>query len=48
MKIGDTIDFRGLSGKLEYLGYGDFSIKVSRKEPPIKVHVNKLAMIAGE
>lgn len=47
MKIGDMIDFRGPSGKLEYLGYGNFSIKVSRKEPPFKVHVTKLAMIAG-
>lgn len=47
MKIGDTIDFRGPSGKLEYLGYGMFSIKVSRKEPPVKIHVKKVAMIAG-
>lgn len=47
MKIGDTIDFRGPSGKLEYLGYGVFSIKVNRKEPAVKFHVKKIAMIAG-
>lgn len=48
MKLGETIDFRGPSGKLAYLGYGDFQIKFSRKEPPVRIHVNKLAMIAGK
>lgn len=48
MEIGDTIDFRGPSGKLEYLGYGVFSIKVNRKEPAVKLHVKKIAMIAGK
>lgn len=47
MKVGDTIDFRGPSGKLEYLGYGEFNIRVKSKEPPVKVHATKLAMIAG-
>lgn len=48
MSIGDTIDFRGPSGKLEYLGYGVFNIKVKSKEPPIKAHARKLSMIAGK
>lgn len=47
MSPGDTIDFRGPSGKLEYLGYGVFSIRVRSKDPPIRVHAKKLAMIAG-
>lgn len=50
MKIGDTIDFRGPMGRLKYLGLGNFSMKFTRKddEEPITVHVNKVAMIAGE
>lgn len=48
MKIGETIDFRGPSGKLEYIGYGTFLIKANRKEPPVKINVDKLAMIAGK
>lgn len=47
MSIGDTIDFRGPSGKLEYLGYGVFSIRGKSKEPPVEVHAKNLAMIAG-
>ena len=47
MTIGDKIDFRGPSGKLEYLGYGAFSIQVKSKEPPVQVHAKKLSMIAG-
>lgn len=47
MKLGDTIDVRGPSGRLVYLGMGRFAIKVLRKDPPTTVSVNKLAMIAG-
>uniref|UniRef100_A0A1B0D3G2 NADH-cytochrome b5 reductase n=1 Tax=Phlebotomus papatasi TaxID=29031 RepID=A0A1B0D3G2_PHLPP len=47
MKIGDTIAFRGPSGKLQYLGNGAFSIKKIRKDPPVNVQVTKLNMIAG-
>lgn len=47
MKIGDTIAFRGPSGKLQYLGNGKFSIKKLRKDPPQIVNVKKVNMIAG-
>ncbi|CRK93693.1 CLUMA_CG007221, isoform A [Clunio marinus] len=47
MKIGDTIAFRGPSGKLQYLGNGKFSIKKLRKDPPQIVSVKKVNMIAG-
>ncbi|XP_063237218.1 NADH-cytochrome b5 reductase 3 isoform X2 [Bacillus rossius redtenbacheri] len=47
MKVGDTIDVRGPSGRLVYLGGGKFSIKVLRKDPAQIVTVKKVAMIAG-
>jgi cytochrome-b5 reductase len=47
MKLGDTIDVRGPSGRLVYLGKGKFAIKVLRKDPPTTISVKKLAMIAG-
>ena len=47
MKLGDTIAFRGPSGKLQYLGNGKFSIKKLRKDPPQIVNVKKVNMIAG-
>ncbi|CAH2062918.1 unnamed protein product, partial [Iphiclides podalirius] len=47
MKIGDTIDFRGPSGRLQYAGKGTFLIKKLRKDPPVAVNVKKLNMIAG-
>lgn len=47
MKIGDTIAFRGPSGKLQYLGKGRFSIKTLRKEPAKEISVTKVNMIAG-
>lgn len=47
LKIGDTIDVRGPSGRLNYLGNGKFSIKKLRKDPPQIVNVKKLSMIAG-
>ncbi|KAL6257098.1 hypothetical protein P5V15_012031 [Pogonomyrmex californicus] len=47
MKIGDTIDFRGPSGRLVYRGNGNVSIKLLRKEPPIEYNVKKMVMLAG-
>lgn len=47
MKLGDTIAFRGPSGKLQYLGNGKFAIKKLRKDPPQIVNVKKVNMIAG-
>ncbi|XP_021942618.1 NADH-cytochrome b5 reductase 2 isoform X2 [Zootermopsis nevadensis] len=47
MKLGDTVDVRGPSGRLVYLGKGAFAIKVLRKDPPTAVSVKKVAMIAG-
>ncbi|GAB0097022.1 NADH-cytochrome b5 reductase [Sergentomyia squamirostris] len=47
MKIGDTIAFRGPSGKLQYLGNGVLTIKKVRKDPPVEVRVTHMNMIAG-
>lgn len=47
MKIGDTIDFRGPSGRLIYKGQGKFSIKILRKDPPAEYSVKKVVMLAG-
>ncbi|KAK7576282.1 hypothetical protein V9T40_012568 [Parthenolecanium corni] len=47
MKIGESIDFRGPAGRLEYIGDGSFLIRPSRQEPPVKTTVKKLSMIAG-
>lgn len=47
LKIGDTIAFRGPSGKLQYLGNGKLSIKKLRKDPPQIVNVKKVNLIAG-
>lgn len=47
LKIGDTIDVRGPSGRLVYEGNGKFAIKKLRKDPPTKVIAKKLNMIAG-
>lgn len=47
LQLGDTIDVRGPSGRLIYLGQGEFSIKKLRKDPPKIVKVNKVAMLAG-
>ncbi|RZF38823.1 hypothetical protein LSTR_LSTR000526 [Laodelphax striatellus] len=47
LKIGDNIQVRGPSGRLQYLGKGRFSMKVLRKDPPTIVKVKKVAMIAG-
>ncbi|XP_050296863.1 NADH-cytochrome b5 reductase 3 isoform X2 [Anthonomus grandis grandis] len=47
MKIGDTIDFRGPSGRIQYVSPGTFSIRKLRKDPPVTVKVNKINLIAG-
>ncbi|XP_045763850.1 NADH-cytochrome b5 reductase 2 isoform X2 [Maniola jurtina] len=47
MKIGETIDVRGPSGRLQYANNGTFLIKKLRKDPPVKIMAKKLNMIAG-
>lgn len=47
LKIGDKIAFRGPTGKLQYIGDGQFSIKKLRKEPPTPVQTDIVNMIAG-
>lgn len=47
LNIGDTISFRGPTGKLQYAGNGKFSIKRSRTELATEVEADKLNMIAG-
>ncbi|XP_063823311.1 NADH-cytochrome b5 reductase 2 isoform X1 [Ostrinia nubilalis] len=47
MRLGDTIDVRGPSGRLQYAGNGTFMIKKMRKDPPIKVVAKQMNMIAG-
>ncbi|XP_038213384.1 NADH-cytochrome b5 reductase 2 isoform X2 [Zerene cesonia] len=47
LKIGDTIDVRGPSGKLVYMNNGTFHIKKQLKAPPTPVKVKKINMIAG-
>lgn len=47
LKIGDTIDVRGPSGRLNYLGNGKFSVKKLRKDPPQILAVTHVGMIAG-
>ncbi|XP_076640583.1 NADH-cytochrome b5 reductase 2 isoform X2 [Colletes latitarsis] len=47
LNIGDTIDFRGPSGRLIYKGNGKFSIKTLRKDPPSEYNVKKVVMLAG-
>lgn len=47
LKIGDTIQVRGPSGRLEYHGKGNFAIKADKKSEPKKKHVTRLSMIAG-
>jgi len=47
LPIGDTIDVRGPSGLLEYMGKGVFNIKKDKKSEPEQVEVKKVSMIAG-
>lgn len=42
LKIGETVDFRGPSGRLVYKGHGKFSIKILRKDPPVEYNVKKV------
>ena len=48
LKIGETIDVRGPTGRLIYLGKGKFSIKTLRTSPPTTIAVKKVNMIAGK
>jgi cytochrome-b5 reductase len=47
MSVGDSIDFRGPSGRLVYNGRGEFSLKAEKKSEPRVVKVKKVNMIAG-
>ncbi|XP_055532150.1 NADH-cytochrome b5 reductase 2 isoform X1 [Wyeomyia smithii] len=47
LAIGDTIAFRGPSGRLQYLGNGKFSIKKLRKDPAQIYEADKVSLIAG-
>ncbi|KFM78000.1 NADH-cytochrome b5 reductase 2, partial [Stegodyphus mimosarum] len=47
MNIGDTIDVRGPSGRLIYLGKGKFSVKATPKSQPTVHVVKRVGMIAG-
>lgn len=48
MKIGDTIQFRGPVGRIQYKGQGQFSMKATKpKDPPTIVKARSVNMIAG-
>lgn len=47
LRIGETIDFRGPSGRLQYVGPGHFLIKKLRKDPAKALRVTYVSMIAG-
>jgi cytochrome-b5 reductase len=47
LAIGDTIDVRGPSGLLEYVGRGEFNIKPEKKLDPKQVKAKLVSMIAG-
>lgn len=46
LKIGDTIAFRGPTGKLQYQGNGQFQIKRPNKAP-VNINAQYINMIAG-
>lgn len=46
LKIGDTIAFRGPTGKLQYLGDGKFNIRKPNK-PVVDLKADHINMIAG-
>jgi len=48
LKLGETIDVRGPSGKLTYLGNGKLSVKNLRNEPPTVLNATHINMIAGK
>ncbi|CAB3228535.1 unnamed protein product [Arctia plantaginis] len=47
MKLNDTIDVRGPSGKLQYIGNGLLQVRKLRQDPPMKIVAKKINMIAG-
>ncbi len=47
LSIGDSIDFRGPNGLLEYMGRGVFMIKPDKKEAAKRVTAKRVSMIAG-
>ena len=48
LKIGETLDFTGPKGRLEYKGCGSFKIDGIKKSDPMREsHVTEIGMIAG-
>jgi len=47
LALGDTIDVRGPSGLLEYVGKGEFNIKADKKSAADVTRVRRVSMIAG-
>ena len=48
LKIGETLDFTGPKGRLEYKGSGDFKIDgIKKSDPTRESHVTEIGMIAG-
>ncbi|CAH1966977.1 unnamed protein product [Acanthoscelides obtectus] len=47
LKLGDTLTFRGPSGRIQYTGPGTFAVKKLRKDPPIIYKASKVNLIAG-
>jgi len=47
LALGDTIDVRGPSGLLEYVGKGEFNIKADKKSTADVTRVRRVSMIAG-
>lgn len=48
LKIGETLDFTGPKGRLEYKGSGGFKIDgIKKSDPTRKSHVTEIGMIAG-
>lgn len=47
LEVGDTVDIRGPSGKLTYLGRGKFSIKENNKDPVQVRRAKNVGLIAG-
>nr|CAI5817147.1 unnamed protein product [Callosobruchus analis] len=47
LKLGDTLTFRGPSGRIQYTGHGTFAVKKLRKDPPIIYKAKQVNLIAG-
>jgi len=47
LSIGDTIDVRGPSGLLTYMGQGTFALRPDKKTSPAHIKVKKVSMVAG-